>query len=78
MTDRRPKALRSFRDVNLSVGAFLANLEQKILHNRPPAIIVVSEEARAEQETHDGLLLDHLPTEALDRPEPPDTSGARL
>ena len=78
MTDRRPRALRSFRDVNLSIGAMLAGLEQKILHSRPPAIIVAAEEARAEQLTLDGLLFDHLPTEALDRPEPPDRSGARL
>jgi hypothetical protein len=72
------KALPSFSDVNLSVGSFLAGLEQKILHNRPPAIVVVQEHERGESVIQDGLLINDLPVEPLDRPEPPDTSGARL
>jgi hypothetical protein len=78
MRDQKRKPLPSFRDLNLSIGQFLAGLEEKILHNRPPAIVVVEEEARGEQVTQDGLLIDHLPTEPLDRPKPPDTTGARL
>jgi hypothetical protein len=70
--------LPSFGDVNLSVGQFLAGLEQKILHNRPPAVVVVEEEARGEQVTTSGLVVTDLPTDPLDRPEPPDTSGAKL
>jgi hypothetical protein len=70
--------LPSFPDVNLSVGQFLAGLEQKILHNRPPAVVVVEEEARGEQVATGGLVVTDLPTDPLDRPEPPDTSGAKL
>ncbi len=70
--------LPSFTDVNLSIGQFMAGLEQKILHNRPPAVVVVEEEARGARVTTNGLTVDNLPTEALDRPEPPDTSGAKL
>ncbi len=70
--------LPSFDDVNLSVGQFMAGLEQKILHNRPPAVVVVEQEGRGESVETSGLLIDDLPTEPLDRPEPPDTSGAKL
>jgi hypothetical protein len=70
--------LPSFSDVNLSVGQFLAGLEQKVLHNRPPAVVVVEEEARGEQVATSGLVVTDLPTDPLDRPEPPDTSGAKL
>lgn len=70
--------LPSFDDVNLSIGQFLAGLEQKILHNRPPAVVVVEQEARGETVTTNGLVIDDLPTEPMDRPEPPDTSGAKL
>jgi hypothetical protein len=78
MTNPPPKPLPSFRDVGMSISAALAGLEQKILHNRPPAIEVAEEEARSERVTTNGLVIDNLPTEPLDRPEPPDTSGARL
>lgn len=70
--------LPSFEDVNLSVGQFMAGLEQKILHNRPPAVVVVEQEGRGESVATGGLVIDDLPTEPLDRPEPPDTSGAKL
>jgi hypothetical protein len=69
--------LPNFSGASLSVGAFLAGLEQKILHNRPPAAIVVEEFQRAEQRAVNGLTLE--PThEPVERPEPPDTTGARL
>jgi hypothetical protein len=70
--------LRSFSGVNLSVGAFLAGLEQKILHGRPPAVVVVEEHHRDESVTLNGLQVDNLPEGPLERPEPPDTTGARL
>ena len=70
--------LPSFDDVNLSVGQFLAGLEQKILHNRPPAVVIVEQEARGEQVQTNGLLIGNLPVEPLDRPEPPDDSGVTL
>jgi hypothetical protein len=70
--------LRSFSGVHLSVGAFLAGLEQKILHGRPPAVVVVEEHHRDESVTLNGLQVDHLPEGPLERPEPPDRSGARL
>jgi hypothetical protein len=72
------RRLRSFTDVNLTIGQFMAGLEQRILHNRPPAVVVVEEQARSARVTTNGLTVDNLPTEALDRPEPTDTSGAKL
>jgi hypothetical protein len=81
---RQPRAfgpserLRSFSGVHLSVGAFLAGLEQKILHGRPPAVVVVEEHHRDESVTLNGLQVDNLPEGPLDHPEPPDTTGARL
>jgi hypothetical protein len=74
-TERSP--LPNFKGASLSVGTFLAGLEQKILHNRPPAAIVVEEHQRAGRAMIDGLALE--PTdEPIERPEPPDTTGARL
>jgi len=70
--------LRSFSGVHLSVGAFLAGLEQKIVHGRPPAVVVVEEHHHDESVTLNGLQVDHLPEGPLERPEPPDRSGARL
>jgi hypothetical protein len=67
--------LPNFTGASLSVGAFLAGLEQKILHNRPPAAIVVEELQRAEEAMVDGLALE-LSDDPVERPEPPDTTGA--
>jgi hypothetical protein len=77
-TDKESGRLPSFDDVNLTVGQFMAGLEQKILHNRPPAVVVVEQEGRGESVATGGMVIDDLPTEPLDRPEPPDTSGAKL
>ena len=76
--DAQLPRLRSFKDVNLSVGQFLAGLEQKILHNRPPAAIIVQQEARGEQVSTNGLIIGNLPVEPLEHPEPPDDSGVTL
>jgi hypothetical protein len=74
--DEQPP-LPNFRGASLSVGTFLAGLEQKILHNRPPAAVVVEEHQRADRAMVDGLSLEQT-DEPVVRPEPPDTSGARL
>ena len=74
---RRREALPDFKGASLSIGGFMAGLEQQILHKRPPAAIVVEEEARSEPRSVNGLQLDG-PEEPIERPEPPDTSGARL
>jgi len=75
--ERTPEALPSFKGVSISIGGFLAGLEQVILHRRPPAAIVVEEDARSQPRSVNGLHLegaDDMP----ERPEPPDRSGARL
>lgn len=69
--------LPNFKGASLSVGTFLAGLEQKILRNRPPAAIVVEEHQRADRAMVDGLSLEQT-HDPVERPEPPDTSGARL
>ena len=75
--DDEDSPLPNFSGASLSVGAFLTGLEQKILHNRPPAAIVIEEFQRSERRSVDGMLLE--PThEPVERPEPPDTTGARL
>jgi hypothetical protein len=71
-----PDRLPSFTGAGLSVGTFIAGLEQKILHNRPPAAIVAEEHERSGARTLNGLTIEM--SEPLDHPEPPDTTGARL
>ena len=74
---REREALPNFKGATLSIGGFMAGLEQQILHKRPPAAVVVEEEARSEPRSINGLQLDG-PDEPIEHPEPPDTSGARL
>lgn len=74
---RTPGALPNFKGAGISIGGFLAGLEQQILHRRPPPAIVVEEDARSQPRTVNGLRLDG-PDEPIERPEPPDRSGARL
>jgi hypothetical protein len=62
--------------ISLSIGTFLAGLEQKILHDRPPPAAIVEEEARSNPLRAQGLLVE-MP-EPEERPEPPDTTGAVL
>jgi hypothetical protein len=71
-----PNPLPSFEGVTQSLGTFLAGLEQKILHNRPPAAVVVEEDERSTPRSIHGLSIE-MP-EQIERPEPPDTTGARL
>lgn len=70
--DRGP--LPSQDGVAMSVGTFLAGLEQKILHDRPPPAAIVEEEARSNPLAAKGLVVE-MP-EPEERPEPPDTTGA--
>ena len=70
--DRGP--LPSQDGITLSVGTFLAGLEQKILHDRPPPAAIVEEEARSNPLSANGLVVE-MP-EPEERPEPPDTTGA--
>lgn len=70
-------ALPSFTGASLSIGGFMAGLEQQILHKRPPAAIVVEEESRSEPRSVNGIQLVG-PDEPIEHPEPPDRSGARL
>jgi hypothetical protein len=72
-----PGALPSFRGASISVGGFLAGLEAQILHKRPPAAIVVEEEARSQPRSVNGLQLEG-PDEPIEPREVPDRSGARL
>lgn len=74
--DRKRTPLPSFDGVTQSVGTFLAGLEQKILHSRPPAAVVVEEDARSTPRSLNGLTID-MPDQP-ERPEPPDSTGARL
>jgi hypothetical protein len=58
------------------VAGFLAGLEHAI-GNRPPAVAQIEEElGRAGSERH-GYVIEGL-DERVERPEPPDRSGARL
>lgn len=74
---RARKALPNFKGASLSIGGFMAALEQQILHKRPPPAIVVEEEARSQPRSVNGLQLEGA-DEPIERPEPPDTTGARL
>ena len=74
---RTQNALPDFKGASISIGGFMAGLEQQILHKRPPAAIVIEEEARSEPRSVNGLQLEG-PNEPIERPQPPDTSGARL
>lgn len=74
---RAREALPNFKGASLSIGGFMAGLEQQILHKRPPPAIVVKEDARSQPRSVNGLQLEGA-DEPIERPEPPDTSGARL
>ncbi len=75
MPQQRP--LPSFSGASRTIGGFLAGLEQQILHKRPPAAIVVEEHDRLERSSLNGVTVNGL-DEPIERPEPPDTTGARL
>jgi hypothetical protein len=77
MSEKPRRPLPSFDGASRTIGTFLAGLEQQILHKRPAAAVVAEEHDRAERSSLNGVTV-HLPDEPIDRPEPPDTTGARL
>jgi hypothetical protein len=66
------RRLPSFRGTPV-IGGFLAGLEQIVLHRPPPAEVVESHQVT---DTLNGLSVDR--PDIPERPEPPDTTGARL
>jgi hypothetical protein len=58
------------------VAGLLAGIEH-LIANRPRAVPQIEEAYREPWATTDGLTVDGL-DEPMDRPEPPDRSGARL
>jgi hypothetical protein len=66
------RRLKSFSGTPV-IGGFLAGLEQILLHKPPPAEVVESHQV---SDTVNGLTVDH--PDIPERPEPPDTTGARL
>jgi hypothetical protein len=58
------------------VAGLLGSLEQ-LIANRPRPPTQIEEEYRDPWASADGLSVDGL-DEPMDRPEPPDTTGARL
>jgi hypothetical protein len=55
------------------IGGFLAGLEQILLHKPPPAEVAESHQV---SDTLNGITVDD--PDIPERPEPPDTTGARL
>jgi hypothetical protein len=55
------------------IGGFLAGLEQILLHKPPPAEVAESHQV---SDTLQGMTVDD--PDIPERPEPPDTTGARL
>lgn len=70
--ERPRRRLPSFRGTPV-IGGFLGGLEQLILHRPPPAEVAESHQV---SDTLHGLTVDD--PEIPRRPDPPDTSGARL
>lgn len=68
--------LRSFTGVGQSIGTWIAGLEQLILHRREPPAIVLQEHDRVEEASRAAGLT--WTDEPVERPEPPDTTRARL
>lgn len=76
MGDVDDRKLPSFTGVGQSIGTWIAGLEQLILHRREPPAVSVQEHDRVEEASRAaGLTWTDTPVE---RPEPPDTTGARL
>lgn len=72
--DRRP--LASKPSAGLIIGGLLAGLEQAVM-NRPPVVAQIEEPMRRERFERHGFAFDGL-DDPIERPEPPDRSGARL
>lgn len=68
--------LRSKPSAGVVIGGFLAGLEATV-NNRPPIVAQIEEPMRRERFERHGFVIDGL-DEPIERPEPPDRSGARL
>jgi hypothetical protein len=71
-----PAPLPSHASAGEVVAGLLGTLEQ-LIANRPRPPTQIEEEYRDPWASADGLSVDGL-DEPMDRPEPPDTTGARL
>jgi hypothetical protein len=60
----------------LSIGGFLAGLEQ-FISNRPPIVAQIEEPLRRGRVMRGAFTVEGLDA-TVERPEPPDRSGARL
>jgi hypothetical protein len=76
MTDPDDKRLRSFTGVGESIGTWIGGLEQLILHRREPPAVILQEHDRVEEAARAAGLA--WGDEPVERPEPHDTTGARL
>lgn len=72
--DRAP--LPSKASAGVIIGGLLAGLEQAVT-NRPPVVAQIEEPMRRERFERHGFAFDGL-DDPIERPEPPDRSGARL
>jgi len=72
----RPRALASRPTAGLLIGGLLAGIEQAVT-NRPPVVAQIEEPMRRERFERHGFAFDGL-DDPVERPEPPDRSGARL
>ena len=75
MTRQRAR-LPSRPSAGLLVGGLLGGLEQAIT-NRPPVVAQIEEPIGRERFERHGYVIDGL-DDPVERPEPPDRSGARL
>ena len=73
-TERGPLAAKP--SAGIVIGGFLAGLERAVM-NRPPVVAQIEEPMRRERFERHGFTFEGL-DEPVDRPEPPDRSGARL
>ena len=71
-----PKALKSRSSAGQVIGGILAGLDQA-LTGRPKTPAQIEEQYGEPWASLDGLTVEGL-DEPIDRPEPPDRSGARL
>lgn len=71
-----PRPLPSKASAGVIIGGLLAGLEQAVT-NRPPVVAQIEEPMRRERFERHGFAFDGL-DDPIERPEPPDRSGARL
>lgn len=69
-------ALPSKPSAGVAIGGFLAGLDQAVT-NRPPLVAQIEEPLRRERVERHGFEFVGL-DDPVERPEPPDRSGARL